>query len=225
MPSAIIAACVISASVASWKNRLSNPGTDVPTSMVVGEGLSVGPEFDRVLAAAQAGSEWAFTVLYRELNPRLLRYLSSQAPAMAEDLAAETWMGAARNLKGFQGGEDAFRGWLFQIAYRRLVQHWRDQARNHSAPVDPYTMADHPAARSPEDHVLSADSVTETARRIREILSPDQAQVILLRVFGGLSVEQVAEVLGKRGGTVRVLQHKALKRLAGQDFSLDPVTK
>ena len=46
------------------------------------------------------------------------------------------------------------------------------------------------------------------------VLSPDQAQVVLLRVVGGLRVSQVAELLGKQPGTVRVLQHRGLRRLA-----------
>ena len=41
----------------------------------------------------------------------------------------------------------------------------------------------------------------------------DQAEVVLLRVIGGLSVEQVAEIMDRRPGSVRVLQHRALKRL------------
>ncbi len=191
----------------------------------MGGGLTIGPEFDQILAAAQAGGEWAFEILYRDLNPRLLRYFASQAPGVAEDLAAETWMGAARSLDSFTGGEDAFRAWLFQIGYRRLVQHWRTRSRDRSAPADPYTLLEHPASDSLEDSVLANDSVAFTARRITEILSDDQAQVVMLRVLGGLSVDQVAAVMGKRPGTVRVVQHKALKKLAGQNFSLEEVTQ
>lgn len=196
-----------------------------PRYRVVGGGLTIGPEFGQVLAAAQAGGEWAFEVLYRDLNPRLVRYFASQAPEVAEDLAAETWMGAARGLDSFTGGEEAFRAWLFQIAYRRLVQHWRTRSRDRSSPADPYTMLEHPAPGSLEDAVLENDSVALTARRITEILSEDQAHVVMLRVLGGLSVDQVAAVMGKRPGTVRVAQHKALKKLAGQNFSLEEVTK
>jgi RNA polymerase sigma-70 factor (ECF subfamily) len=51
------------------------------------------------------------------------------------------------------------------------------------------------------------------------VLSPDQADVVLMRVVGGLDVDQVARVLGKEPGAVRSLQHRALRRLARQ---LDP---
>ncbi|HCO03468.1 MAG TPA: hypothetical protein DIT48_08945, partial [Actinobacteria bacterium] len=45
-------------------------------------------------------------------------------------------------------------------------------------------------------------------------LPPAQAEVLLLRVLGGLSVKEVADIIGKRPGTVRVIQHRALARLA-----------
>lgn len=196
-----------------------------PTYENVGQGSDVGPGFDGVLDAARSGAEWAFAVLYRAMNPRLLRYLSAQAPGEAEDIAAETWMGAARSLAGFEGGEEAFRAWLFKIAYRRLVQHWRDRSRDRSAPRDPYLLTEQPAGGSPEDSVLAADSVAEATRRLVGVLSPDQAQVVILRILGDFSVDQVAGILGKRPGTVRVLQHKALRRLANQNFSLEAVTK
>ena len=196
-----------------------------PIFRSVGDALTIGPEFEGVLAAAQAGAEWAFDVLYRELNPRLLRYFRSQAPAAAEDLASETWIGAARNLSGFAGGEEEFRAWLFKIGYRRLVQHWRDRGRDRSTPVDPYAIPEAAAPLSTEEAVLDADFLSGAAQRIVEELTADQAQVVMLRVLGGLSVAQVAEVLGKRPGTVRVVQHKALKRLAGRNFWLEEVTQ
>jgi RNA polymerase sigma-70 factor (ECF subfamily) len=178
--------------------------------------MTIGLEFDTVLAAAQEGGDWAFAVLYRDLNPRLVRYLGAKAPGMGDDLAAETWLAAARNLATFRGDETAFRGWLFTIARRRLVQHWRDNARRPATPSDPETLTDRPAGDDPAAEGLAAVSAREAARAIAAALPPDQADVVLLRMLAGLDVDQVAEILGKRPGTVRVLQHKALRRLAGK---------
>ena len=55
-------------------------------------------------------------------------------------------------------------------------------------------------------------------------LPADQAEVILLRTIAGLDVAQVAEVMGRRPGTVRVLQHRGLRRLA-EVFSPEVVTE
>lgn len=127
--------------------------------------------------------------------------------------AAETWLAAARNLASF-GDETAFRGWLFTIARRRLVQHWRDSGRRPVTAVAPERLTDRRAADDPEAEGLAAVSAREAARAIAAALPPDQADVVLLRMLGGLDVDQVAGILGKRPGTVRVLQHKALRRLA-----------
>ena len=54
-------------------------------------------------------------------------------------------------------------------------------------------------------------------------LPPDQAEVVLLRVLGELEVEQVADIVGKSKGAVRVAQHRALQRLQ-QAFAEKAVT-
>jgi RNA polymerase sigma-70 factor (ECF subfamily) len=181
-------------------------------------------DFPVVLAAAQSGGEWALAAIYRDLNPPLLRYLAVQAPGAGEDLASETWLGAARRLSAFRGDEKAFRAWLFTIAHHRVVQHWRQANRRASVSVDPIGMAEYPASDDPKGEVVDAAIGVAAARRITEVLSPAQAEVVLLRVLGGLDVDQVATVLNKRPGAVRVLQHKALRNLAGRNFSLEGVT-
>lgn len=183
----------------------------------------IGDEFEDILGAAKSGAEWAFAVLYRDLNPRLIRYFAAQAPFVAEDLASETWLGVARRLQAFQGGEPAFRGWIFTIARRQLIQHWRDSGRHPSRPVDPETLANEVGPDDTERAALDSLGASAAARAIALALSPDQAEVVLLRVLAGLGVAEVAQILGKRPGTVRVLQHRALRRLAGEP-SLEALT-
>jgi RNA polymerase sigma-70 factor (ECF subfamily) len=185
--------------------------------------MTVGPQFEEVLAAARSGAEWAFAVLYRDQHPRLARYLAAHAPRVADDLASETWLAVARQLHRFSGDERAFRAWLFTIGRRRLIQHWREAGRRPSSPAPPEDLADRAAPDDPEAAALAGVAAREAARALAEALSPDQADVVLLRLLADLDVEQVAAILGKRPGTVRVLQHKALRRLEGI-FSLEEVT-
>jgi RNA polymerase sigma-70 factor (ECF subfamily) len=178
--------------------------------------VSIGEDFPQVLAAAQLGAEWAFGLLYRDLNAGLLRYLCAQAPEAGEDLASEAWLAAARNLRSFSGDEASFRAWMFTIARRRLVEHWRERGRRPSEPAGPDSMAELAGAAGHDTEALALSDLgaAAAARAIARALPPDQADVVLLRVLGGLGVDQVAAMLGKRPGTVRVLQHKALRRLA-----------
>lgn len=174
----------------------------------------LGESFESVLLAAQAGAEWAFCRLYHDMNPRLLRYFASRAPQEAEDLSIETWLGAARRIAEFRGDQHQFRAWMFAIAHGRLVQHWRDVRRR--PPVEGATLdlSNLPDGDDLEAGVLDGITGIEASREIIKALTFDQAEVILLRVLGGFSVDEVARICGKRPGTVRVLQHKALRRLS-----------
>ena len=207
--------------------------------------MPAGDDFAAVLQAAQLGEAWAFSALYRDLNARVLRYFASRAPSVAEDLAAETWLGAARGLSTFDGGEQAFRAWLFTIAHRQLVQHWRDTARR--LPSGPVGEVDEDRLQTPgvdvpgvdvrgvdmsgvdgqgvEAQVVDSLMAQQAAQAIAASLTPDQAEVVLLRVLGGLDVDEVARILGKRSGTVRALQHKALRKLATNTFFLESLTQ
>jgi RNA polymerase sigma-70 factor (ECF subfamily) len=170
-------------------------------------------EFETTLMAAQAGGGWAVAALYKAHNPKLVRYLRAQAPGDHEDIASETWLDAARNLHRFSGDEDALAGWLFTIARRRLVDHRRAKQRRPVEPAPDATFADLSTASAEAVAWTGAIGDAE-ARRIVELLPADQAEVLLLRVVGGLDVDVVARMTGRRPGTVRVVQHRALKRLA-----------
>lgn len=174
----------------------------------------IGPQFAEMLDGACAGDDAAFAVLWRDLNPPLVRYLHLIAPREADDLASETWTSVTLGLDRFTGDEGAFRSWVFVTARRRAIDHFRRERRRPATPVDPEMLRDAlVAARTASDDVLDALG-TEEALAIVATLPADQAEVVALRTIGGLDVQQVAEVIGKRPGTVRVLAHRGLKNLA-----------
>lgn len=172
----------------------------------------IGADFDATLAAAREGDERAFAVLWRDLQPALLRYLRVIAPAVYEDLAAETWLEVARGLERFEGGEPGFRSWVFTVARHRMVDLRRREARQPVIPVPPDAFPERSEADA-ADAALLAISTREALALIAK-LPPDQAEVVALRVVGGLDVAQVAAIVGKRTGSVRVLSHRGLRRLA-----------
>lgn len=188
---------------------------------------SLGDQFLGILTAAQEGGDWAVAILYRWLHPAVVGYLRGRAGDEAEDLAAETWLAVARGLRGFSGDEAAFRSWVFTIAHRRLVDHHRAKSRQpltrSLTPGDGPggTAEDGPTTEpvSPDDpagETVAAMASDEAVGRIVALLPADQAEIVLLRVVAGLPVEDVAQITGRRAGTVRVLQHRALRRLAQQ---------
>jgi RNA polymerase sigma-70 factor, ECF subfamily len=169
--------------------------------------------FAAVLSAAQEGSEDAFSLLFRDTNPSLLRYLRVIAPEVAEDVAAETWLQALRALTGFRGGEQDWRAWLFTISRRKVIDDARRRSRRPAVRLSDVTPDRLPLAPDAADVALEHLS-TRKAMAMLAALPPLQAEVILLRVVAGLDTDVVAKMLGRSPGAVRVAAHRGLRQLA-----------
>ena len=168
--------------------------------------------FDGIFAAARLGEEWAVAAIWRDLHPRLLRYLRvTVRDGGVEDLASDVWLEVASGLGRFAGDRQAFLRWTFTICRRRVIDTGRREARRRTDPVAPEVLELH----APKvDGELAGRLALDAALAHLSRLPRDQAEVILLRVVAGLDADSVGEILGKRPGTVRVLQHRGLERLA-----------
>jgi RNA polymerase sigma-70 factor (ECF subfamily) len=175
-------------------------------------------EPDPLVAAiegARDGDEAAFALVWRTLHPPLLRYLRIRGDDAPEDLASETWMAVVRGLAGFEGGAAEFKAWLFTIARNRAVDHARARARRPLAVAvaEPADVARSDVEPSAEHYAVQNDS-TARALRLVATLPAMQAEMVMLRVVAGLDVADVARLLDKKPGTVRVTVHRALQALA-----------
>jgi RNA polymerase sigma factor (sigma-70 family) len=164
--------------------------------------------FTSLLESAKDGSEAAWQELYRGLAPMVLGYLRANGAPDAEDVLSEVFLQVARDIASFEGEERGFRSWLFTIAHHRLID-----ARRHSArrPVelapDPPESGDR--ADDAADEALARIGVEEV-QRVLETISEEQRAVLLLRVVGDLSIEDVGKAIGKRPGAVKALQRRGL---------------
>lgn len=176
-------------------------------------------DLTEAVRAAQEGDEQAFRLLFRTVQPGLLRYLRVLVGGRpedvqdAEDIASETWLQISRDLRGFSGDGDGFRGWAATIARNRAMDHLRARRRRPVADLPYEYLAELAAgddtARSALTTVGTADALALISR-----LPRDQAEAVLLRVVMELDAESAARVLGKRAGSVRMAAHRGLRRLA-----------
>lgn len=170
----------------------------------------IGESFPEVLRNAQAGDPRAVGRLYEDAAPRVLGYLRTQGITDREDVAAEVFVSVVRNLGTFSGDEDAFRGWVFTIAQRRLVDERRRRGRRAEDPVDLETLGDALA-------VSEGGVESEALERLRtsglleamSSLTPDQRDVLYLRAVADLSVPDIARALGKPETAVKALMRRA----------------
>jgi RNA polymerase sigma-70 factor, ECF subfamily len=172
-------------------------------------------DLDEALRAASRGDEAGFVALYRDLQPRLLRYATALVGAEAEDVTAETWLQVARDLRGFRGDLDGFRGWVSTICRNRAMDWARTRQRRPADPTEMDVLAEHPDAADAHGSAMEGMS---TRWAMAQILSLPQteAEAVLLRAVVGLDATAAGKVLGKRPGAVRVAAHRGLKKLARQ---------
>ena len=175
--------------------------------------MALADRFDEVLQGAQSGSPRAIEAIYRDLHPSVLGFLRHRAPHDAEDLAADVFVAVAEGIGGFRGSEARFRSWVFTIAYRRVADLRRRAGRRRTEPSPPSVIAEHNVVGDVEHDVMLAIGTRSALARIAA-LPEAQAEVVLLRVVADLSVDDVAQIVGRRPGAVRALQHRALQRLA-----------
>lgn len=184
---------------------------DAPAGSEVRPGVT---DLSGAVHDAQRGDAAAFRALYRDTQPRLLRYLYSLVGEDAEDVASETWLQVARDLASFTGDHDGFRGWVTTIGRHRALDHLRRNSRRATSVLVP--IEDLAGLAAAEDTAASALEAVSTDAAIRLIatLPRDQAEAVLLRAVVGLDADRAGQVLGKRAGAVRTAAHRGLRSLA-----------
>lgn len=199
-----------------WRmDSLERPsGTPAAHPQIVGAASgSPEPDIDEAIRAARDGDEAAFRVLFRHVQPRLLRYLTGLVGPDAEDVAADAWLQIARDLGTFDGDADKFRGWASRIARNRAIDHLRYMKRRPVANLQVDDLIDLVSNENVERSALDRLSTDQTIAMI-SLLPRDQAEAVLLRVVMGLDAATAAQVLGKRPGAVRTAAHRGLRALA-----------
>lgn len=166
---------------------------------------------DDLLAAAAEGRPWALRALYDDLAPRVHGYFLSRGATEPEDLTSEVFLAVFPRLATVTGGLGGLRTLVFSVAHARLVDDLRRRSRQPGlSEYDP--ARDHRMTSSSEDEALEALGV----RHVLELMSrlPDaQREVLTLRHVADLSVEQVADVIGRSTGAVKQLQRRGLLAL------------
>jgi RNA polymerase sigma-70 factor, ECF subfamily len=201
----------------------SHPGGHEPAARSGGPDSAAAPSagtapgdatLAETVAQAQRGDQEAFRALYRDIQPRLLRYLQALVGDDAEDVASETWLHIARDLHTFQGDGDGFRGWAATVARHRALDHLRRQARRPPPVLVP--AEDLVGMAAADNTETAAEDALATAAAVRFIgsLPRDQAEAVLLRAVLGLDAASAAAVLGKRPGAVRTAAYRGLRTLA-----------
>jgi RNA polymerase sigma factor (sigma-70 family) len=169
--------------------------------------------FDRTLGAARRGRDRAWDELYADLAPVVLGYLRGRGFPDAEDVLGETFLEVVRDLHRFEGDERGFRSWVLTIAHHRGLDAARKRARRPSDAAEGAVLeAAAPPVTDAETEALALVATDETVAALGA-LGGAQREVLLLRLLGGLTATEIAEVTGRSREAVKALQKRAIVQL------------
>jgi len=174
------------------------------------------PELDAALEAARAGETGGYDALFRTMGSAVMGYLRARGVQDPDDLTNAVFLRAFRALHTFTGDGERFRSWLFTIAHHASIDDRRRRGRRVvETAFDPASAEPAGRADEVEDAVLARRS-EERVEALLALLSPDQRDVLTLRIVADLTVEQTGAVLGKSYEAVKALQRRGLATLKRQ---------
>jgi RNA polymerase sigma-70 factor (ECF subfamily) len=188
---------------------------DLPNSRA-GEAVnSAEREEDAALARrAASGEAEAFGALYDRYVDSVYRYVFYRVrnEAEAEDVTSDVFMKALRAMPKYEPRQ-AFLAWLYRIARNAVI----DRSRRHASreQVSFEDALAHPNADqvvNPDTRIL-AGSDASVVRQAMQQLTPLQQEILVLRDVEGVDTKTISKLVGKRDGTIRGIEFRALAAL------------
>ena len=170
---------------------------------------------DQLIALAAEGDRQSFGELYERYALRVFRHAQflTGDPVLAEDVTAQVFLKALEAIPRYESRGVPFVAWLLRITCNMVINH-RKSAKNNGHSQIPENIEATGTFYSPED---SCEVKVDGERVWREVrkLPCEQRQVIIMRFIDDLGYPDIAHVLGKTVGAVRVIQFRALANLRG----------
>ncbi len=167
-----------------------------------------------ILDKAKRGEDGAFTEIYNLYFKKIYQFIYYRVShkETAEDLAEEVFLKAFSKLHSISENQ-AFAGWLYQIARNLVIDHYRANKSTVGLEEIENTL-------EYETNVVDAidlNAQQKLALKLMRELAPEQQTVVRLKFFEDLNNAEIAEILNKSEGAIRVIQHRAILKL--QDLS------
>lgn len=164
--------------------------------------------------AFKSGHGWAGEAIVRRHHAGLLGYLTrlSGSSGSGEELVQQTWLSAFEHIDQFRPSETGgLKAWLYRIASNKAHDHWRSRGRERTAMSGLRLVTDGqgPDASEPADRA----EMSQRLRQAIDQLPAPQREVVLMRYFGGLKFNEIADAVGCPLNTALGRMHKAMIKL------------
>lgn len=190
-------------------DNLRNRKSEGSLQPVPDTGFGIAADIEELVAQSIKGNTGAFGKLYIVFVEKIYRYVyySIQSKDISEDITQEVFLKAWSAIDSCRGREKTFSSWLFRIAHNLMVDRLRRYNRHVTFEIQPM-----------EDKIdmssgLEKNIEQQDLMKAMKCLSENQQKVIVLKFIEGMENHEIAGILGKSEGAVRILQMRALARL------------
>ena len=161
---------------------------------------------------AISGESSAFGLLYDHYQPKIYRfiYLKVGHREEAEDLTHQVFLSAWNNIRGYESRGFPFSSWLYRIARNQVIDHYRTKKPTSS--LDDVDVESH-ITEDKSGTLAETKIEMERVRMALAKLKPEYQEIIIMRFVEDLSIKETAQTLGKSEGAIKLLQHRATKKL------------
>lgn len=173
-------------------------------------------EIEQLVLKVQDGDQSAFADLYDIFIDPIYRYVYYRVKSSeVEDLVETVFLKVWEHIKKYQESKkSSFSAWIFRIAHNIVVDHYRS-AKNRETDVLDFSVPDHKRDHNPIR--ITEDSIDRKVLRVAiNKLKKNYREVIVHKFINDFSNAEIAELLGRSEGSLRILQHRALKALRAE---------
>lgn len=165
---------------------------------------------DQQVEKCQQGQLEYFTQVYEHFAQKIYSFLYHKTfdQSLTEDLTSDTFMKALDKIHHFKPQKGPFQAWLFTIARNTLIDHYRSHRETQSIE----DVWDLPVAET-STHAAEIRLLKESLQEKMSHLTPEQREILTLRFWEDLSFKEIAQILEKTEGSVKVAANRAVKSL------------
>jgi RNA polymerase sigma-70 factor, ECF subfamily len=169
---------------------------------------------DRLLRRANRGDDVALRIVYEQYYVPVYQFIRLRVDDVqtAEDLSANVFFAYVKACRERKGPRKSLRGWLFRVARNELYDHFGENHRIRQDVLDDWLLTETDTEPGPELQMLRTER-TEALHEAIQKLTVDQQEVIALRFGQMLSLEETADLMGKRTNAIKQLQLRAVNSL------------
>ena len=165
----------------------------------------------QIVKQAQQGTRSAVAALYHKYQPQVYRYIAYRVgdTTIADDLTADVFVSMVKHIGSYEDRGRPFLAWLYTIASNIVKMHYRSQGKAEVEALPDELIDEEAQPVEITQRKMTNEQLMAAMPHLPEV----QRQVILLKFIEGFSNREIAAMLDKKEGNIRILQHRAILAL------------